>query len=248
MHWRSEKAAWACIFKNTDVFYSTFILEAVERSSYEPARAHSWWRSCCPRLIFSDSPRIILWSKQSRLTRLSDRLCHIAAVVWQPLRQVGRINSTAQPFYIWIPTGGTLWRRTQGHRRDGSTSYYFSMHHSKFVYPWMTTYWLPEQLNDLFVRKLRLMAGRGFKQTKKQKELLFFPTALIKPWTCIYLRGGGQDSSRMMSGPIRSVGSSGRSEVNEDKDTEGNWLVMIPLELEDHAWPFTVQSLGFWTG
>lgn len=32
MHWRSEKAAWACIFKNTDVFCSTFILEAVKEA------------------------------------------------------------------------------------------------------------------------------------------------------------------------------------------------------------------------
>lgn len=32
MHWRSEKAACACIFKNTDVFCSTFILEAVKEA------------------------------------------------------------------------------------------------------------------------------------------------------------------------------------------------------------------------
>lgn len=32
MHWRSEKAAWACIFKNTDVFCRTFILEAVKEA------------------------------------------------------------------------------------------------------------------------------------------------------------------------------------------------------------------------
>lgn len=99
-------------------------------------------------------------------------------------------------------------------------------------------------------RELRLMAGRGFKQTKKQKEQLFFPpTALIKPWTRIYLCRGGQDGSRVLSGLIRSAGTGGRSEhVNEDKHTEGSWLVTVPLALEDHAWPFTVQSLGFLTG
>lgn len=85
------------------------------------------------------------------------------------VRQVGRINSTAQPFYIWIPTGGTLWRRTPGHRRDGSTSYYFSTHHSKFVYPWIY-YLLTPWATERFVCSKAPPHGREGVQTNKETE------------------------------------------------------------------------------